>query len=278
MMTAHVVVRAFDPQLPATLSRRVLVDLLRNELHFRGALVTDCLEMNAIARTSSLEGAVEALVAGADLLLFSHDLDLAIAAGDAIEAGVNAGRIAPERLHEAYERVMKLRSAAAAPLAVDAFAPHPGVGREVGRQAVTLVRGIPHVDPLSSIAVSFGVDAATLEHEAPALEELVAPLDPNERETQTLLRSLSERGRRPLVLARRAHLHPKQASAVAQILDCYPDAVVVSLREPFDLPLFPRARHLLAAYGDDLASIGGLADVIFGGSMPTGQLPVLVSS
>jgi hypothetical protein len=45
------------------------------------------------------------------------------------------------------------------------------------------------------------------------------------------------------------------------------------VREPFDTALFPGARHLLAAYGDDIASIGGLADVIFGGSMPTGRLP-----
>ncbi len=50
--------------------------------------------------------------------------------------------------------------------------------------------------------------------------------------------------------------------------------MVVSLLEPFDLGLFANARHLLAAYGDDVASIGGLADVIFGGSMPVGSLPL----
>jgi hypothetical protein len=69
-------------------------------------------------------------------------------------------------------------------------------------------------------------------------------------------------------------LHPSQAQAIATILQRYPDAVVVSLIEPFDLPLFGAAHHLLATYGDDSASIGGLADVLFGSSMPTGRLPV----
>ncbi len=46
------------------------------------------------------------------------------------------------------------------------------------------------------------------------------------------------------------------------------------MREPFDIPLFAAARHVLAAYGDDAASVGGLADVLFGGSAPGGKLPV----
>jgi hypothetical protein len=40
------------------------------------------------------------------------------------------------------------------------------------------------------------------------------------------------------------------------------------------LPFFESARHLVAIYGDDAASLGGLADVVFGGSMPAGRLPV----
>jgi hypothetical protein len=46
------------------------------------------------------------------------------------------------------------------------------------------------------------------------------------------------------------------------------------MREPFDLPLLLRARSVLAAYGDDAASVAGLADVLFGGSKPEGSLPV----
>ena len=62
--------------------------------------------------------------------------------------------------------------------------------------------------------------------------------------------------------------------AIARIVDRYPDALVVSLLEPFDVALFTGARHVLATCGDNAVSLAGLADVIFGGSMPAGRLPV----
>jgi len=269
MMSAHVVVRAFDAELPATLSPRIARDLLRGELGFGGALITDCLEMKALDARGPVESAVAAIAAGADLVLFSHDVDLALAAAVAIEA-----RVPLERLEEAHANVTRLRQTVTSPLPLDAFPPHPGIGREIARRAVTLVRGVPHADPLASVAVSFGASTPQLRREAPALEEIHAPLDPQPQELSALLGALATRQRRPLLLARRAHLHRAQADAIAQIVARYPDALVVSLLEPFDVPLFGSARHLLAAYGDDAASIGGLADVLFGGTMPTGQLPV----
>jgi beta-N-acetylhexosaminidase len=274
MMSAHVCIRAFDAERPATLSRRVLETILREELGFRGAFVTDCLEMGAVGTSRSPENAVQALAAGADLLLFSHDPDLAQTAVRAIESAVSDGRLAFERLGEAHARVLSLRESGAEPLPLDAFAPHPGVGREIARRAVTLVRGVPHADPTACVAVAFGDADAPLAQESPALVTIAGALDPTTQETDAILAQLVALARRPILLARRAHLHPAQAAAIVRIVERYPNALVVSLLEPFDLPLFAAARHLLAAYGDDVVAIGGLADVIFGGSMPSGTLPV----
>lgn len=276
IMSAHVIVTALDAQRPATFSHRILSQLLREELGFRGVLVTDCLEMQAAADRGPDRG-VEALAAGADLLLFSHDLDAANATVDAIVRAVEAQRLPMERLEEAHARAMTLRNAAAPPLPLEAIAPHPMIGREIARRAMTLVRGLPHADPVASVAVSFGAPRLALEREAPALEETHVAADPSHEEIERLLEMLATRGRRPLLLARRAHLYPSQADAIARVVNRFPDALVVSLREPFDIPLFGAARHVVAAYGDDEASIGGLADVIFGSSMPTGILPVTVS-
>ncbi len=273
VMSAHVLVRAFDPQRPATLSRHVARALLRDELGVRGAFVTDCLEMKALSASGPVESAVEALGAGADLLLFSHDSGLAAAAARAIEQAVTQGRIPLERLEEAHARVMALRDAGAPPLPLDADPPHPGVGREIGRLSITLLRGLPHADPISSVALCFG-GATLLAQEAPALEELSVPIDPAPEQTHAILAELARRQRRPLILARRPHRHPAQAAAVSAVLAAYPDALVVLLFEPFGAALFSNARHLLAAYGDDPSSIGGLADVLFGGSMPGGRLPL----
>jgi|HubBroStandDraft_4_1064222.scaffolds.fasta_scaffold00096_21 beta-N-acetylhexosaminidase len=274
VMSGHVLVPAFDSQHPATLSHRIATDLLRGELGFRGAFVTDCLEMDAVALADSVGKAVDALVAGADLLVFSHDLELAVAAVAEIERAARDGRVAVERLEEAYGRVRRLREAGARPLALDAFPPHPGVGREIARDAVTLVRGVAHADPLASILVSFGGPTTALQHEAPALQGVAADIDADAEQSRAALDSIEKSRRRPIILARRAHLHPGQADAIRRIMQRYPDALAVSMLEPFDLPFFESARHLVAIYGDDAASLGGLADVVFGGSMPAGRLPV----
>ena len=274
MMTAHVVARAFDSERPATLSPRVATTLLRDELGFRGALFTDCLEMDALGSRGAGENAVAALDAGADLLIFSHHPEAANSALQAICAAAEDGRLARGRLEEAHARVARLRAAASPVLPLDAPPPHPGVGREIARRAVTLLRGIPHADPIASIVVSLGGTALVLDREAPAMETLDAPIVPTEGDVRDVLAALARSQRRPILLARRAHLYPQQAAAIDAVLDCYPDALVVLLLEPFGAGLFGNARHLVAAYGDDPASIGGLADVIFGGSLASGTLPV----
>jgi beta-N-acetylhexosaminidase len=272
MMSAHVTVPALDGQRPATLSRRIMTDLLRAELGFTGALLTDCLEMGAVSGDGGV--AVDALNAGVDLLLFSHSPDMARTAVRGIVAAVENGRLDEARLREAYERVLRLRLTASPALPLDAVAPHPGIGREIARRAVTLVRGIPEVDPLAAAAIAFGGDIDALQREAPAIVTFSLSLDPSEDEIARVLEELGGTGRRPLLLARRAHLHNAQAAAIAAIVGRYPDAVVVSLLEPFDLPLFGYARHLFATYGDEPVSLGGLADVLFGAHLAGGLLPI----
>jgi len=278
IMGAHVLVRVLDAQRPATLSRRIATTLLREELGFQGALLTDCLEMGAVAKDGTVDSAVAAISAGADLLLVSHNVDLAVASARAIERAVNDGTIPIERLQDAYDRVMRLRASAQWPLEIDAFAPHPGVGREIARRAVTLVRGVPHADPTTSFVLSFTDSSEeALRREAPVLEELALDIDPDDSEVDRAIDALERSERRAIVLTRRAHLYPSQARAIAKIVERNPDAVVVSVLEPFDVPLFTDARHVLACYGDDVASIGGLADVLFGGVMPQGRIPVDVA-
>jgi beta-N-acetylhexosaminidase len=76
IMTAHVVFEAIDPGVPATLSRRVLGDLLRGELGYRGLVVSDDLDMNAIAgHTGVGDAAVRAVAAGCDALLLCRRRD-----------------------------------------------------------------------------------------------------------------------------------------------------------------------------------------------------------
>lgn len=102
IMTAHIALPALDPEHPATLSRAVLHDLLREELGFRGLVITDALVMEAIsARHGPGEAAVMAFSAGADVLLMPAD---AMAAIDALEQAFRSGRLAMEDLEASLLR------------------------------------------------------------------------------------------------------------------------------------------------------------------------------
>jgi beta-glucosidase len=119
VMTAHLLLPALDPHLPATLSPAVLDGLLRRDLGFDGLIVTDALVMEAIAgRWGAGEAAVLALAAGADLVLMPAD---ATAALDAIVAAVAAGRLSEKRLEESLER----RRRALAQAQAEAMDPDP---------------------------------------------------------------------------------------------------------------------------------------------------------
>lgn len=287
MLGAHLVAAAFDPRGPATASARIVNGILREELGFGGAFITDCLQMSAVDEGGgTVAGALAALAAGADALLVSRSPELALQIVVAIERGVSDGVFPRARLEEAFAGVAALRRAGQPPLSLDMFPPHPGVGREIARRGVTLVRGFAHADPLTTIVVSFdgerveGINAnaplsrESLRHESPALAELPLLLEPAAEDVDAALGAIRKSGRRALILSRRAHLHAAQVAAIDRILADAPDALVVSMLEPFDVPLFGRARHVLAAYGDDAAATGGLADVLFGGTLPGGQMPV----
>lgn len=120
IMTAHIVFPAADPSgLPATLSRAILTDLLRERLGFSGLVVTDCLEMKAVAdRWGAPRAAVLAAQAGADMLLVCHTPERQCAVRDALLAAARTGDLPLDRIDQAVSRVLaaKGRLTAAPPL------------------------------------------------------------------------------------------------------------------------------------------------------------------
>jgi beta-N-acetylhexosaminidase len=110
IMTAHVVYPALDAQRPATLSPAILTGLLREQLGFDGVIVTDDLEMRAIVDHHGIgDAAVQAFLAGADILLICKDHDRAVAAMEAVRKAVESGIISPDRLDTSVRRIMQLK-------------------------------------------------------------------------------------------------------------------------------------------------------------------------
>lgn len=163
LMSAHVVFPALDANRPATLSRRILGDLLRHELEFDGVLVSDALEMKAIAdRYGEAAGARIALAAGADQVIVAvPDLAVTLECRDAVLEALRDGVLGEERVREAAGRVQRLVERYATP-AAEVTPWDAEAGLEAARRAVRVppvgVRGAHVVDlfPAPHPALNWG--------------------------------------------------------------------------------------------------------------------------
>jgi beta-N-acetylhexosaminidase len=111
IMTAHVFIPALDEQRPATLSRRVVSDLLRGELQYDGVILSDDLEMKAIAKTYTVpDAAVGAIAAGCDgLLICSGNVDVQAETLEALVYAVEQERVPYKRLEDALTRLRRAK-------------------------------------------------------------------------------------------------------------------------------------------------------------------------
>lgn len=110
VMVGHIILSAYDAMMPSSLSDKVIEQLLRKDLGFRGVVMTDDLTMGAIIENGSIdEAAVQAVLAGNDLLIISHGYENQLNAIQSIEQAVTDGRIGIERLEKSVYRILKLK-------------------------------------------------------------------------------------------------------------------------------------------------------------------------
>lgn len=107
VMSAHLLIPAWDDKLPATLSKKIITGQLRQKLGFDGLVVTDALVMGAIANRYGLaEASVLAVEAGADILLMPLDAEVTI---HAVCDAVSQGRISESRIEQSLERIWQAK-------------------------------------------------------------------------------------------------------------------------------------------------------------------------
>ncbi|MGB3508538.1 MAG: glycoside hydrolase family 3 N-terminal domain-containing protein [Microcoleaceae cyanobacterium] len=108
VMSAHLLIPAWDTELPATLSQKILTGQLRQRLSFTGLVVTDALVMGAVANRYGLaEASVLAVEAGADILLMPLDAEVTI---KAVCDAVSQGRISESRIDESLQRIWQVKA------------------------------------------------------------------------------------------------------------------------------------------------------------------------
>jgi len=267
IMTAHIRVPVLTGHLPATFSPEALIGLLRKELGFGGAIVSDGLEMQGASGQIGIpEAAVQALVAGNDLLCLGGELGkqpnaeaIVEATASAIVEAVRTGRLTAERLEEAAARNAFLGSPPR-----ESFV-SVGVGAQLGldaaRRAVRVEGTLPssvgvlvQLDPPASIAV--GEVPWGLGPYLSGVEEL--------RVTDTsTLESITARidGQPVVVVSRDTHRHAWARSIVEGLSARHPAVVLVEMGWPASWRPAGTVAYV-ASYGASRANAQAVAELL----------------
>jgi len=207
VMVAHLLVPALEPGKPTTFSKKTVTALLREGMEFDGLIVSDALDMGALAGAYSAgEIAVRAVEAGMDILLHPQDAHATI---DAVVAAVEQGRLTRARITESVERIMAAKTklglfdkTAGKTVPVD-YQKHQQIARELGRKVLHVAYGDKKLFPLEKQA---GVACFILD-------------DDNDTESgNVLIRELRERFRHFSVLVLTSDSPPPDSLVTDSIL------------------------------------------------------------
>jgi beta-N-acetylhexosaminidase len=300
VMSAHVTFPAFEPSdLPATLSRRVLTDLLRNELGFDGVIMTDDMEMGAIAkRFGSAKAAVRAIRAGADMVLVCHTLSVQKESIEAVTQAVRSGEISEARIDRSVRRILELKSRKLGSQSIlrkpqtegDRIPERVGrkdfaeVARKVAQRAVTLVRDDQRHLPLDpqkqSRVLVLSAEGASELGEAlrgqgfdPAVRKI--SLSPGGQEILEASRMAVESDA-VIIGTFRAQMHPEQGDLVRALRATRKPVIVLGLDTPYDPMSFPEDGTYLALYSSHPVSLEAAAKAVAGKIPLSGRLPVTI--
>ena len=310
VMTAHIALPAIsgDSTTPATLSPRIITNLLRDTLGFRGVAITDAMTMEGIGKGYTTEqSSVLAVKAGADILLKPSDPTRAI---NAVVAAVEKGEITRARIDSAVRHILELKARSgvvATPVVslerlreIVGSPEHRALSRDIAKRAITLVRDrddlIPvRGDPGTMLLVEYAPETEIKVGRSCRPEMRGARGKPGASRVAAVVRltpganaqqldsvsKMAARASTVIVTAYvrrvegegRVSIPPLIASWVDSIAQRKP-TIVVSLGNPYLIRQFPSVGTYLNTYGvsESLECAAGAA--IYGTSPITGRSPV----
>lgn len=110
VMVAHILLPKIDPNNPASFSKIIITDILRNNLKYNGVVITDDMTMGAITKNYDIKAsAVKSLNAGSDIILVCHDFNSELTVINGIKAAVKDGTIDEKSLDDKVYRILKLK-------------------------------------------------------------------------------------------------------------------------------------------------------------------------
>jgi len=299
IMIGHVAYPSLDESgLPASLSERIIQNLLKTELGFNGIVMTDALGMGAINQGKSMsveDAAVEAIKAGVDIVLIPSSSQ-AISVHSRIMEAINVGELSIGRVRDAAHRVLQVKienNLADREHIVDVdWEAHRVASMEIGRDAVAVVVNNSYLIPLrdewqdillicphiySEIANTIRSTNRSVNFIGYSL-----PIWDGVPEGH-ILRSLPAQGEGydgVIVCTYDAHLLPSlygdysQIELVRGLIERRIPTIVVALKSPFDLLDFTGVDAYIASFGTTPGQISAVANILVGKQIPSGSMPV----
>lgn len=303
IMTAHILFKALEKELPATLSYNVITKLLREELGFDGIVITDCMEMKAISTYfGTSNAAIEAIKAGADIILVSHTLETQIATVEAIEKAVMEGDIPVEKIDDSVERILAVKEkykilydmpgTIEERTSIVGNSGHRAVARDISLDSITLVKDEKKLLPVETDSIiAISPDPITMtgvednDSETPSFAQMVVQrfggeysvmdVEPDDSYIEDIVEKAKDK-ELVIVGTYNANLNERQAKLVEEIYSHNKNVVVVALRNPYDISKFKYIPTYICAYEYTPLSIHSVVEVLSGDKTPVGTLPVSV--
>lgn len=301
IMTAHIYFPALDPEkgLPATLSHNILTGLLREELGFTGIIISDCMEMKAIAESfGTVAGTVKSIQAGADLILISHSIDKQREAIAAVVESVKEGSITKERINQSLLRILNLKrkKIGLESLPVSDYKKidqemEEKVAYRISREGVTLVKNEDGLIPVNMsrlnnkriLMIDFLSDKMTLAGDEQESNNIFINLFRAEgievehyifKDNSPELPPLEGVGL-IIIICSNAIYNPEQIKIVDK-LNTENILLIIVSANPYDLQVFPQVSTFLAIYDNSPSNLKVACEVIVGRHKAQGTLPVIL--
>jgi len=304
IMTGHFAIPALTgtTEVPATIARAVMHDLLRDQWGFEGVTITDALDMGAITQgAGQIIEVIAAVRAGVDLMLLTRDPEVYERLDEGLKLAYSRGLIDASHVDQSVQRILELKewvSQQPQPdLDVVGCAEHQKLARRVGEQALTLVRNdeglIPlHLDTNARIAAIMPqpidlTPADTSSYVKPGLaaalrayhshvDEFITSQSPTESEIAALKERAAEYDL--LVIGTiSASMQPEQATLVKELLALNIPTVTLALRTPYDIAAYPESHTHICTYSIQETALSALAAGLWGDIPFSSKLPVQIA-
>jgi beta-N-acetylhexosaminidase len=292
IMSAHILFPAYDT-VPATLSKKILTNVLREELGYQGLILTDCLEMKAIQNEfGTSNGALMAVLAGADICDISHTLEFQLKALELLEEAVNDGRLPMEVLDAKVERILKAKETTLPYLEKYFYGKEMQFSEENNRLAqeivdnsLTLVKGVNAKLTEKTLVIAPVAQAKTIIEDefddrnlAKVLKKEFKDLNVLELENtdefkERVLSSLDNYDN-VIIFSYNAATSLKQVSFINDVLANKKEVTVISLKGPMDFNKYSNLSNYLCLYEYTPNSIRTVVSYLKGKLTPKGKLTI----